>query len=137
MIEAFILGILAGALFVILWSNIEKLTYRQTLLLKAGENPTAEKLPDGKFYYIVAEDEYVRMVNRDLLEVQQRPQRIMKMINRFLTWHLPPGFDPDCYVSFDRVKALTNSGWPMGTNLLNASQARAMIEHMLVEEPEV
>lgn len=54
------------------------------------------------------------------------------MVDRFLGWRLPEDFGPDGYITFDREKAKQNSNfWPVGTNLLTATQARAMIEHML------
>lgn len=53
------------------------------------------------------------------------------MVNRFLMWKLPPTFGPDCFVSFDREKAKANQSWPVGTNLLGADEARAMLEHVL------
>jgi hypothetical protein len=52
-------------------------------------------------------------------------------VNRFLGWKLPQTFGPDCYVSFDREKAQANHSWPVGTNLLTADEARAMLEYVL------
>jgi len=54
-----------------------------------------------------------------------------EMVSRFLAWPLPTYFNPDCYVSFDRVGACAVGSWPIGTNLLDAQQARAMLEHVL------
>lgn len=57
---------------------------------------------------------------------------IDQMVDRFLCWELPDDFAPDCHISFDRDAAKYNQhSWPDGTNLLTATQARAMIEHML------
>lgn len=53
------------------------------------------------------------------------------MVNRFLGWKLPESFGPDCFVHFDRERATKNQSWPIGTNLLNADEARAMLEHVL------
>ena len=58
---------------------------------------------------------------------------IDKMVDRFLGWKLPNDFVPDCYISFDRDTAEKN-GWPVGTNLLTAVQAREMFEHALGED---
>lgn len=58
------------------------------------------------------------------------------MVQRFLSWRLPDGFSPDCYISFDEKKARDNLGWPTGTNLLNAEQAMQMIEHIEVRSSE-
>lgn len=59
-----------------------------------------------------------------------------EMVNRFLSWPLPRDFHPDCGISFDGRKDdewNKNKTWPVGTNLLTAIQARAMLEHVLSE----
>lgn len=63
------------------------------------------------------------------------PEQIKHMVDRFLGWRLPEGFHPDGGVSFERVG---NAGTvheyrrqPMGTNLLDATQAEAMVRYML------
>ena len=60
---------------------------------------------------------------------------IERMVNRFLAWKLPNDFNPDGGISF---KAEYNEGTahpgkhePTGTNLLTATQAKAMVEHMV------
>ena len=56
------------------------------------------------------------------------------MVDRFLAWPLPKDFAPDCGISFDgRKDDEWNKGktWPVGTNLLTADQARAMLEYVL------
>lgn len=54
------------------------------------------------------------------------------MVSRFLGWKLPQHFYPDCHISFDRENASQSPhSWPTGTNLLTATQARAMLEHVL------
>lgn len=58
---------------------------------------------------------------------------IDKMVDRFLGWKLPKDFGPDCYISFDREQAESH-GWPIGTNLLTADQAREMFEHALGDD---
>ena len=58
---------------------------------------------------------------------------IDKMVDRFLGWKLPADFCPDCYVTFDGRKAKDNNGWPIGTNLLTAEQARGMVKHMMAD----
>lgn len=61
---------------------------------------------------------------------------IDSMVNRFLGWRLPQHFYPDCYVSFDREKASQSPhGWPSGTNLLTAEQARKMFEYVIASTP--
>lgn len=62
---------------------------------------------------------------------------VIEMVNRFLGWKLPQDFQPDCYISFDRVAAESlrdkteGTAWPVGTNLFTADQAKTMVEYML------
>lgn len=57
---------------------------------------------------------------------------VQMMVNRFLCWKLPKDFGPDAGISFKpSMPYETPSCWPVGTNLLTADQAKAMIEHML------
>ena len=62
-------------------------------------------------------------------------EQIKHMVNRFLGWRLPENFHPDGGVSFKRTY---NDGTPYqgrrepsGTNLLDATQAEAMVRHMV------
>lgn len=61
--------------------------------------------------------------------------QIHHMVNRFLSWPLPDSFNPDGGVSFQRFG---NEGTqqqyrrePSGTNLLDATQADAMVRHIV------
>lgn len=54
---------------------------------------------------------------------------IDKMVDQFLAWPLPKDFAPDCGISF--IENRSPHCWPVGTNLLTAEQAKAMVEHML------
>jgi hypothetical protein len=54
-----------------------------------------------------------------------------EMVTRFLSWNLPQDFEPDCYILFSPVTARDHRCWPSGTNLLNAEQAKVMLEHVL------
>ena len=61
--------------------------------------------------------------------------QIKHMVDRFLGWRLPENFSPDCGISFDPVG---NKGTPheyrrnpVGTNLLTAVQAEAMVRYMV------
>jgi hypothetical protein len=61
--------------------------------------------------------------------------QINHMVSRFLQWKLPENFSPDCGITFERDYNV-NTPWPskhepVGTNLFDATQAKAMIEHML------
>lgn len=62
------------------------------------------------------------------------------MVNRFLSWKLPEDFHPDAGISFNpefNVEWNAKHGKPpqrhepIGTNLLTATQAKAMLEHVL------
>lgn len=66
--------------------------------------------------------------------------QIKHMVDRFLMWKLPHKFAPDNGITFD---AFANVGTPyerrrepVGTNLLDAMQADAMVRHMLAELPQ-
>jgi len=52
-----------------------------------------------------------------------------EMVSRFLGWRLPDDFSPDCGITF-KPPGHPN-GWPVGTNLLTAPQAREMLEYVL------
>ncbi len=52
--------------------------------------------------------------------------QIKAMVKQFLSWQLPADFSPDGGISF--TPAL---GAPVGTNLFTATQADAMVRHML------
>jgi len=51
------------------------------------------------------------------------------MVDRFLSWKLPENFSPDCGITFTPINH--PNSWPIGTNLLTADQARAMLEYVL------
>ena len=62
---------------------------------------------------------------------------VKHMVNRFLSWRLPENFNPDGGISF---KPVFNANHPMrheptGTNLFDATQAEAMVRHMLAARP--
>lgn len=61
--------------------------------------------------------------------------QIKYMVSRFLSWKLPANFNPDNGISFDPIAskgtAFEQKREPVGTNLLDAAQAEAMVRHML------
>jgi|SRR3982750_46577 len=62
------------------------------------------------------------------------------MVSRFLGWKLPQDFAPDAGISFTPPDSrmdppMQQSCWPIGTNLLTAIQARAMLEHVVCAAP--
>jgi hypothetical protein len=60
---------------------------------------------------------------------ETREEEVRDMVNRFLGWPLPKTFRPDNGISF--APSPHPHGWPIGTNLFTASEARQMVEHLL------
>jgi hypothetical protein len=62
-----------------------------------------------------------------------------EMIARFLSWKLPKAFSPDGGIRFEReyegVDGKLYPHEPTGTNLFDYAQAKAMLEHVLGQEP--
>jgi hypothetical protein len=75
----------------------------------------------------------------DILRHYRAPVPDVKVaVDRFLGWKLPETFSPDCGIRFDGRKDdewNKNKPWPVGTNLFNAEEARAMFEHALGGTP--
>lgn len=63
---------------------------------------------------------------------------IEQAVNRFLSWKLPKDFHPDGGMVFIPTKGrgYDSPHWPVGTNLLNAQQAREMLRYVLAAAPE-
>jgi hypothetical protein len=64
-----------------------------------------------------------------------RDDQIKYMVNRFLCWRLPDHFQPDGGITFTPIgnpgTPYEYRNTPSGTNLLDATQAEAMIRHLL------
>lgn len=61
-----------------------------------------------------------------------------EMVTRFLWWRLPDDFQPDGGITFNRFvgcQPRPPEWWPVGTNLLTAVQAKAMLQHVLADQP--
>lgn len=63
------------------------------------------------------------------------PEMIKHMADRFLGWKLPAGFHPDAGITF-KAEYNEHTAHPMkheptGTNLFDATQAYAMVQHMV------
>lgn len=61
-------------------------------------------------------------------------EQIKQMVERFLQWRLPENFNPDNGISFKSPfsdEPMRSRHWPVGTNLLDYSQAEAMVRHMI------
>ena len=67
--------------------------------------------------------------------------QIRYMVDHFLMWKLPPNFNPDNGISFKPVAGEDGpfpfKREPSGTNLLDATQADAMVRHMIEGMPEL
>lgn len=66
--------------------------------------------------------------------------QIKHMAQRFLMWKLPDSFNPDGGVAFSPVinegTAFEHRYQPAGTNLLDATQAEAMVRHLIEGLPD-
>ena len=62
--------------------------------------------------------------------------QIKHMVDRFLQWKVPADFSPDGGVKFEPNRA-AGGGFhrPVGTNLLTATQAEAMIRQLVADVP--
>lgn len=65
--------------------------------------------------------------------IKMTDKQIKYMTDRFLGWHLPENFSPDGGISFTRHKNPWGGFYPgpYGTNILDATQAEAMIRHLV------
>lgn len=62
-------------------------------------------------------------------QAEARKPDLGAAVDRFLGWRLPDDFFPDCGISFKPLGY--PNGWPIGTNLLTAAQAREMLAYVL------
>lgn len=76
---------------------------------------------------------------RGVLNKAVADHQIKQMVDRFLAWKLPADFSPDCGISFTPYcsgsPAYPRMCEPVGTNLFTATQAEAMVRHMLARAP--
>lgn len=68
---------------------------------------------------------------------------IQALVNRFLGWKVPKDFAPDAGISYVPPAYATDAAgvvvhYPVGTNLLNAVQAEAMLKYVVlgIESPQ-
>ena len=73
-----------------------------------------------------------------LAAVTRLPERpdtapdVKAMVERFLRWKLPATFNPDNGIAFSPPTGPNlQTEWPSGTNLLDYTQAEAMVRHIL------
>lgn len=67
-----------------------------------------------------------------------KEDQVKHMVDRFLGWHLPNDFNPDCGISFTQtVNESTHKHTYelVGTNLFTATQAKEMVLYMLEQPP--
>ncbi len=64
--------------------------------------------------------------------------QIKHMANRFPGWSVPEDFQPDAGITFTRLPKHGGGFYPMpvGTNLLTADQAEAMVRYLVADLPE-
>lgn len=117
--------------------------YRVQILLKVGGiiEARADKLTwNGNIIgYRVIEPATAFEQEQSMSKDEVPEGEIDAMVNRFLMWKLPADFAPDGGISFEPIMGgigRTIKREPVGTNLLTATQAKAMIRHILgVPEP--
>jgi len=72
-------------------------------------------------------------------EVPVTEEQIKHMVNRFLGWKLPEGFNPDGGISFSPIgnagTAYEYRHQPVGTNLLDYMQAEQMVRYLVAGLP--
>jgi hypothetical protein len=80
---------------------------------------------------LLSEVAALRKALDDRLQLTDAQKRAM--VDRFLAWKLPADFGPDTGITFTPYMNATPDSalWPSGTCLLTATQAHAMLEHML------
>lgn len=61
--------------------------------------------------------------------------QIKYMVERFLGWTLPKNFNPDAGINYKRPSYPASYPGPSGTNLLDYTQAEAMVRHMIEGMP--
>lgn len=62
-------------------------------------------------------------------------EQINHMVDRFLSWKLPRNFSPDGGISFKNLHPDLPHEWPSGTNLIDYTQAKEMVRHMIADLP--
>jgi len=131
----------------------------RTILTALAEAQALRGLPDrAVMARIIAGDNFDHPLERDKAlakadailaatpsPVEKAPNmtdaQIKHMVGRFLGWRLPEDFSPDCGIKFDadaakKLNPRNGRYEPVGTNLFTATQADAMVRHMLSGMPE-
>lgn len=108
------------------WNLLETEVVRILIDVKRNGYCDSSSFPNDVAKALVAERK-----GKSLTEDQ-----IKHMVNRFLAWKLPENFNPDGGVSFKKTHSECMPHGPVkydpsGTNLFDATQADAMVRHML------
>lgn len=91
----------------------------------------------------ISEEQCVRLaelegdseIGAGLIDLSLTEAQIKHMVNRFLGWQLPASFSPDAGIKYTRPNYPASCPGPSGTNLLDATQADAMVRYMLQDMP--
>lgn len=83
---------------------------------------------------------YFAFLRGALPKPQLADEQIKHMVDRFLSWRLPENFNPDEGIHFDadaakKLDPRNHRYEPYGTNLLDATQADAMVRYMVEGMP--
>lgn len=106
---------------------------RARAAIEAGEPKGTERVSSTWLAQLREEyrqfGEAIPRLQAEIDELRAAQPDLDAMVSRFLSWALPADFHPDGGVSFQ--PSPHPHAWPVGTNLLTASQAKAMFEHCL------
>ena len=114
-------------------STVPELKDVVTVIRHSAEDIKCEKSAEEVFSYL---DTIIAAC--DVLDDNLNLPPVQQMVDRFLAWRLPDDFNPDGGINFTR-DFNEHTPYPMkheptGTNLFTATQAKAMVEHMLQVE---
>ncbi len=111
----------------------------------AGALQTLEEMKDWE--EIAGSDELLRLTDEAIVAIKEHKCetsiQIDTLVDRFLRWRLPADFSPDAGIEFKKPSELfpemenaDEIHWPVGTNLLDANEAKAMLEYVLTRDVE-
>jgi len=121
-------------------TNADPKTHKQPWLTLRFSRPTGDREADDAISFEPRGNVYV-MNERGVTIASHSPNAIEyadadprgeigPLVDRFLSWRLPPTFNPDGGITFDAARVHANH-WPTGTNLLDYSQASDLLRHVL------
>ena len=109
-----------------------------------------EELKDWDFMCdleIAGSDELLQLIDGAIDAIKEHKCetsiQIDTLVDRFLRWRLPADFSPDAGIEFKKPSELfpemenaDEVHWPIGTNLLDATEAKAMLEYVFSKDVE-